>query len=56
MYIFEVEYQVKSQKFYKSYLLSKVTEGFYMKNHIQGILAKKHNREVTIISTELEEL
>jgi hypothetical protein len=57
MCIFDVHYQINDRKYTpKSYLLALVEDGFQLQKNIQHVLFKEHQQEITILSTDLEEL
>ncbi|WP_206628049.1 hypothetical protein, partial [Escherichia coli] len=56
MCIFDVHYQINDRKYTKSYLLALVEDGFQLRKNIQHVLFKEHQQEITILSTDLEEL
>ncbi|MBG9608846.1 hypothetical protein [Bacillus toyonensis] len=56
MCIFDVHYQINDRKYTKSYLLALVEDAFQLRKNIQHVLFKEHQQEITILSTDLEEL
>ncbi len=56
MCIFDVHYQINDRKYTKSYLLALVEDGFQLRKNIKHVLFKEHQQEITILSTDLEEL
>ncbi|QHG37683.1 hypothetical protein FOW48_26500 (plasmid) [Bacillus paranthracis] len=56
MCILDVHYQTDGIKYKKSYLLALPEDGFQLRKNIQYVLFKEHQQEITILSTDLEEL
>jgi len=56
MCIFDVHYRINDRKYTKSYLLGLVEDGFQLRKNIQHVLFQEHQQEITILSTDLEEL
>lgn len=56
MFIFDVHYQSDGIKYTKSYLLALPEDGFQLRIRIQHCLFQEHQKEVAILSTDLEEL
>ncbi|MDA2051591.1 hypothetical protein PDM87_26500 [Bacillus cereus] len=56
MCILDVHYQMDGIKYKKSYLLALPEDGFQLRENIQHVLFKEHQQEITILSTDLEEL
>ena len=56
MCIFDVHYQINDRKYTKSYLLALVEDGVQLRKNIQHVLFNEHQQEITILSTDLEEL
>ncbi|HFK1495062.1 MULTISPECIES: hypothetical protein [Bacillus cereus group] len=56
MCILDVHYQMDGIKYKKSYLLALPEDGFQLRKNIQHVLFKEHQQEITILSTDLEEL
>ncbi|MGN4294156.1 hypothetical protein COL26_32260 [Bacillus thuringiensis] len=56
MCILDVHYQMDGIKYKKSYLLALPEDGFQLRKSIKHVLFKEHQQEITILSTDLEEL
>lgn len=56
MCVFDVQHQIGSLTYQRSYLLAWSDEGFQLKKEIQHVLSQEHQQSVKILFTDLEEL